>query len=368
MIKLAVFKPFNAKKGNAFFAGQHSVFKYLQSHFGYQVTYFAEQAEAGSFDGVTVKPLRKNAFITFMLWLLRRVFLPIKYYWKIPYYGAVDFSGYDVVVTEGIHYLLLEYLKFSAKKTILNDSISSSVAMPPAKMRFLKKYFDGAKVVTVNGKIPGIYQTYGLHLQTEVIGHAVDVENIPFAVRKQSAGKLVSVGRLTEEKGFEYIIKALVEVKKSYPQISLDIYGSGPLEQNLLKLIHSLHLDGVVQLKGSLDHTALINALQNYDLFVSHPLEISYIAEAFSMANMEAMASGLPVISTVCGGIPYVVADKAVLVEQKNVGRMAKAITEFLQSPALVEQYSIEGRQYIEQQYAVPVIAAKWHALISKSL
>ncbi|MSU54406.1 MAG: glycosyltransferase, partial [Candidatus Staskawiczbacteria bacterium] len=249
MTRIAVFKPFNIRKDSAFFSGQHGVFRYLQEKLGYQVTYFIE-GETAEFSPVGMRFLHRNKLITLMMRILRKLFSWQKYYWKIPYYSNLDFSGYDIIITEGMHYLLLDYVKHVAKKVILNDSISSQVHLPAAKIRFLKTYFTHAVVVTVNEKIPGIYKAYGLDFKATAIGHAVSVEQIPFLARTASKGKLVSVGRLAPEKGFAYIIEAVSQLQKKYPAITLDIYGEGPLHKNLVELIHALKLENTVFLRG----------------------------------------------------------------------------------------------------------------------
>jgi len=205
-----------------------------------------------------------------------------------------------------------------------------------------------------------------LNINTAVIGHAIDIKLIPFLKRTQCKGKLISIGRLVFEKGFKYIIKAIAILRNIYPDIKIDIYGNGPLKENLQNLIISLGLENIVSLKGFLPYKQLILKLEKYDLFLSHPLETSYIAEAFLMANMETMTNGLPVITSDCGGVPYVIRDKAIVVEQKNVNQIVRAVQDFIENPKKVEKFSVEGRKYTEENYSVEVIAKKWDKVIKK--
>lgn len=363
--RIALFKPLNAQQGNAFYGGQHSVFLRLKEKYGYQITYFLDSKTG--FPGVDVVALHPNRSVTFLLKVLRRIFSWI-HYWKVPYYGTIDFSAYDVVVTEGLHYAIIAYCKHVAQKTILNDSISSNAASFSHKIRYVNRYFAKSLAMVVNEKIPLLYQQNGVLLQTEVIGHAVDIEKIPFLQRTHCSGKLVAVGRLSSEKGFPEIIQAVSLLTKRYPGITLDIYGDGPLRQQLERRIAQNGLQNSIFIKGSLDRDALLRQLAQYDVFVSHPLAVGFIAEAFSMANMEAMASGLPVITANCGGVPYVVNNKAVVVEQKDISGLAQAIATFMDSPDMVARYSLDGRRYVEEHFSLDTITDRWHAAITRLL
>lgn len=362
-MKIAFFKPFNIKRTNAFYSSEYLVFRYLQENYNYEMTYFIDDKSV-KFDRVNMKYIEKNAMKELIFRGLKRVFDRYKYYWKIPCYKDLDFSEYDIIVTEGIHYLLLDYFKNIGDKVILNDSIFLDYVLSNNQIRYLNKYFDKSLAVVINDKIPNLYK--GLKLNILTIGHAVDTNSIPFAERKECKGKLISAGRLVPEKGFEYIIRAIAGLKNKYPDIKLDIYGTGPLEGSLKNLIKSLDLENVVCLKGFLAHEKLMLNLKNYDLFVSHPLETSYIAEAFLMANIEAMANGLPVITSNCGGVPYVIRDRAIIVEQQKIGQIVRAIENFINNPKKVKDYSIRGRKYIEENYSVEIIARKWHRAIKE--
>jgi glycosyltransferase involved in cell wall biosynthesis len=366
-IKIALFKPHNARAKNAFYTGQHPVFKYLQENLGYKIAYFIEGDDV-NFDGVNVKKIKRNNFVTFVFKCLKFIFLRLKFYWKIPYYGSLDFSGYDIVITEGIHYSFLDYFKNISQKVILNDSKSQNFTTLESQKRYLNYYFKRSLAVVVNEKIPFLYEKSGLKIKTETIGHSVDARNISFVKRSSCEGKLVSVGRLSEEKGFEYIIEAVALIKSKYPKIKLDIYGEGPLKNKLLGLIKSFDLEDNVFLKGFLSYKDLTEIFKQYDIFVSHPLETSYIAEAFSMANMEAMASGLPVITTDCGGVPYIVKDKALILPQKDVKGIAEKIDFFIKNPSEVQSYSANGRKYVEENFSIEVIAKKWDKVIKEQI
>jgi glycosyltransferase involved in cell wall biosynthesis len=219
-------------------------------------------------------------------------------------------------------------------------------------------------VIAVNKKIPQLYKKNALNIKASVIGHSLNLDKINFAERKECNGKLVSIGRLVPEKGFKYIIEAINILKNKYPTLKLDIYGEGLLKSELLYYIRKKNLANHVFLKGHIAYENLINKLCEYDLFISHPLETPWIAEAFLIANMEAMAAGLPVITSDCGGVPYIVRDKAIVIKQKDVDGIAITIEEFMRDPQKVKRYSVEGRKYIEDNFRIEFIAKRWDKAI----
>lgn len=359
-IKLALFKPNNARRNNAFYSGEHFFLKYLQQELNYNVTYFLDDIDI-NFDGVLIKYIKRKKLTTLVLKALKKMGI---YYVKLPYYGKIDFSKYDVIVTEGIHYRFIDYFKHIPYKTILNDTISRDYNLSYKQISYLNKYFSNSLAIVVNKKIPQLYKKNGLNIKTSVIGHSLNSGRINFSERRECNGKLVSIGRLVPEKGFKYIIDAINVLKDKYPTLKLDIYGEGLLENDLSYYIKKKNLENYVFLKGHIAYEGLMNKLREYDLFISHPLETTWIAEAFLMANMEAMAAGLPVITSDCGGVPYIVRDKAVVVKQKDVEGIAITIEEFMRDPQKVKRYSAEGRKYIEGNFRIEFIAKRWDKAI----
>lgn len=364
-MKIAVFKPTNIRNNNAFATGQHIIFEALNKLDDYEFTYFIDD-EYTNFNGINTKYLKIDSIKYFLLRIIRKVFK--LFYMKIPSYKNLDFSQFDVVITEGIHYPLISYLENFQGKIILNDSITTNYSLDKKRVDYVNKYFKDSIVVVVNDKIPTIYKNNNLKLNTYTIGHAIDTKKIKFKQRTDFNGKLISVGRLVEEKGYQYIIEAVKNLHIKYPSLSLDIYGTGPLEHQLSAHIKSLGLSSSVRLCGFIDNNLLLEKLHEYDAFISHPLEMDYIAEAFHMGNMEAMANGLPVITTDCGGVPYVVKDFALINEQKNTKSIERSISNLIENNELYTNLSTNGRTYIENEFSLNVIVEKWKIILKEGL
>jgi glycosyltransferase involved in cell wall biosynthesis len=368
-LKIFVFKPYNIRVNNAFFTGQHTVFSYLSEKYDYRFTYLVDLT-GQEFEGVDIKYLRKNQILSAVTGARRLVGrkLGINFYCRYPFYESVSFGECDLIVTEGVHYSLLKYVEDHPTKTILNDSITLERPLPTSCVEYLNSTFSSSMAIVVNEKIRQIYRNNGLRLQTCVIGHAVETKKLQFKPRDKIAGRFVSVGRLVPEKGYEYIIEAFSHIVKKYPRAKLDVYGEGPTRDRLTTMIVDKGLSHCIFLKGFIPHERMLTELQHYDVLVTHPVTTSYIAEAFLMSNLEAMALGLPVVTSDCGGVPFVVGQSAVVVPEKSVSALVEAVEKLLEDPQTTKYYSHEGRKLVEREYDLPIIAHKWNRAIQEFL
>lgn len=363
MKKIAVFKPYNAQLTNAFGTGQYPVFKEINKYKGYDVTFFLSDTDI-YFDGVTNRYIKENKFITSVLRIYRKVFGV--FYVKIPFYNSIKFDDYDVIITEGLHYCLLKYFENYAGKLIINDSITAVKKLEELDSRLINKLFIKSICVVVNEKIPVLYRKNGIFLSTRVIGHTIQLNKIEFTERFSAKPKLLSVGRLVEEKGYIYIFDAIKQLAPLYPDLVIDIYGDGPLLEMLENYIKENNLSEHVFMKGFVPYEHITQLFSNYSIFISHPIEMDHVAEAFHMGNMEAMASGVPVITTDCGGIPFTVQDKAIVCRQRNITDIVQSIEDLLNNKKFVNRMSLDGRANIEKKYDIDTIVQKWINVIDE--
>ena len=355
--KIAIFKPFNARHNNAFKTGQYELFKSINELPEYDITFFIDD-ESVKFKGVRNIYIKKRKIATFYVRLLRKFFG--LHYAKIPYYGNLNFNDFDIVITEGIHYVFLKYFFDYRGKLILNDSITSKKMIKNLNSKLVNKIFKNSTSVIVNEKIKKLYLLNSIFLNTKTIGHYVQTDKIEFVKRYNHNFKILSVGRLVEEKGFIFIFSAIKKLVEKYPKIQLDIYGDGPLEIFLEKFIKVNKLNENIFLRGEISYEDLLRRLKNYDLFVSHSIELENVAEAFHMGNMEAMSSGMPVITTNCGGIPFVVGDSALICDQRSISQIVQYIDKVFSDSELFNILSVNGRKFVEKNFSKHVIIKKW--------
>lgn len=142
-------------------------------------------------------------------------------------------------------------------------------------------------------------------------------------------GEIVTCGRLTEQKNHRLLIDAFAEVQKIYSFATLKIYGEGTLREKLQNQIDSLNLNEKVFLMGATNDVA--KALKTADLFV-----LSSDYEGMPNALMEAMAAGVPCISTdcPCGGPRELFGEDASgkLVPCNDSAQLAEAICKVLET------------------------------------
>jgi colanic acid/amylovoran biosynthesis glycosyltransferase len=170
----------------------------------------------------------------------------------------------------------------------------------------------------------------------------------------QEPVRFVTVARLVEKKGIEYAIDAFYIVSKQYPHIQYTIIGSGPRKKLLCDRIKRYGLENIVHLVGNLHHHAVIDILAFSDIMVLPCVTArDGNAEGIPNALKEAMALGLPVISTLQSGIQELVEQdvSGILVPERNSDALAKAMIQLLETPACWESMGAAGRAKIEADF-----------------
>lgn len=164
-----------------------------------------------------------------------------------------------------------------------------------------------------------------LQRKSKIIYNSVK-EDFYHVQRKPHKREIVTCGRLEKQKNHALLIQAFANVVKKYPDATLKIYGEGSLKEGLQNQINELHLQGKAFLMGATNHVEKI--LESADLFV-----LSSEFEGMPNALMEAMAAGVPCISTdcPCGGPRELFGDEMAvyLTSINNSSELAKRLNAF---------------------------------------
>lgn len=171
--------------------------------------------------------------------------------------------------------------------------------------------------------------------------------------------KIINVGRLEYVKGQDNLIKAFTKLHKKYPDWSLIIVGEGGERENLQNIINKYEVSQSVQLVGRLDNIYSI-------LSESSILAQTSRFEGFPNALCEAMACGLPVISTNCNFGPNEIIKDNVngkLVPVDDVDALTLALDELIQNPRLCLQLGNNARNIVNK-YSISKIMDKWESVI----
>jgi glycosyltransferase involved in cell wall biosynthesis len=200
----------------------------------------------------------------------------------------------------------------------------------------------------------------------EVIHHGVDLDRFSPSTRTDSGvPTLVSVGRLVEKKAFDDLLRALARIDQPF---SCHIYGDGPLLDELVSLRDELGLDDRVDFMGARDSNEIVKALGDADAFVLTPTNMEDgDRDGIPNVLVEAMACGLPVVTTTAGGITELVADEVngLLCDPDDVTSIAQAVGRIVADPELRARLGAAGRTTVEADYDVNTAAARLEALYS---
>lgn len=139
-----------------------------------------------------------------------------------------------------------------------------------------------------------------------IIPNGVDLSKISVhhEATRQIPYRIICVGRLSWEKGHEFLIRAMPKIRKEFPSAHLVLVGDGPLRNDLRGLVFTLSLQNFVEFKGLLSHKQTIEEIKKSTVFVCPSL-----AEGLGIVFIEAQACGVPVIGANVGGIPDVIQD-----------------------------------------------------------
>ena len=172
--------------------------------------------------------------------------------------------------------------------------------------------------------------------------------------------RVVSCGRLSKQKRFDLLIDAFDKVSDDFPEYTLEIYGVGELQEQLQAQIEKLHRTDRIRLMGRCED--IPNAIKDASLFV-----LSSDFEGLPNALMEAMALGLPVISTDCGGggARALIEDgvDGAIVPCDDAEALACAIKTFLSAPEEMARRGENAKQK-GQSFAAENIVAEWESYI----
>jgi glycosyltransferase involved in cell wall biosynthesis len=171
-----------------------------------------------------------------------------------------------------------------------------------------------------------------------------------------------------EKKGFQDLLQALLIVKKRGEDFQCAIYGDGPLCQQLTRWIEEHGMAGEVTLHGDCTQQELISIYQNATLFVLTPVQTEDgDRDGIPNVLLEAMAVGLPVITTAVAGIPELVDhnENGLLYQPHDVEGVSSGIIELLRYPNKRRRLGSAGSKKVMEQFDIYQAAKRLKALFS---
>jgi glycosyltransferase involved in cell wall biosynthesis len=195
------------------------------------------------------------------------------------------------------------------------------------------------------------------HRPILAIYHGVDLREFGGGARKETTGRplILSAGRKVEKKGFPDLLEACRILKDRGEDFEMQVIGGGgPLKERIEALVNRLNLRSTVQLRDAVTQEELRKIYSAGTFFVL-PCRIGVNGDRDGIPNVlvEAMAMGLPVISTDISGIPELIdhGKDGLLVPEKNPAALADAMNLLLKDAALRERLSLAGREKIRTRF-----------------
>ena len=191
-----------------------------------------------------------------------------------------------------------------------------------------------------------------------VIRCGIQVERFPFYPPASTDGRplrILSVARLVRKKGLQYLIDACRVLEASGTAFECKIVGEGPEKAKLVRAAERAGLKEQVQFVGAMTQEELDDVWQWADVFAL-PCVVSDDGnrDGIPVALMEAMASGLPVVSTRVSGIPELIRHRrsGLLVEPGGSVALAQAIQEIGDDLRLAQRLANQARRTVEAEYS----------------
>jgi colanic acid/amylovoran biosynthesis glycosyltransferase len=197
----------------------------------------------------------------------------------------------------------------------------------------------------------------------------IDCSKFEYRQRQRVPGesiKVLTIARLVEKKGVVFAIDAVSRLLSKGEKVEYTVVGDGMLRQSLQQLIDAMGIERHVRLVGSKNHEQVKIFLEQSHVLIAPSLTAaSGDQEGIPNVLKEAMASGLPVISTFHSGIPELVDDgvSGLLVPERDAASLADALASLIHHPEICKEMGQAGRRKVEQKFDTNVLSKKLEEL-----
>ena len=326
----------------------------------YRFQYFPAKFQKVAYDGGILPNLKKSFLAKIQVpFFLLSEFFSIKKIIKKEKIGAIHAHW---IIPQGF---LSIFFKKKCKIPLIVSAHGSDVF--PLRnwfFRFIQgMVLKNCDVCTVNsnatknelvGRFPGFKN------KIKIIPMGVDVnffrqKNIKNKFKKYKNVKtILFVGRLSEQKGIQYLIKSIPSINKKIKNIKLLIVGEGTYKRELMKIIKKLNLGNRVEFKGALPKNELVDHYNLADVVVMPSLAGKAGTEGQGLVLLEAMACGKAVVGADIGGIKDIITDgeNGLLVKQKDSKELANKIVNLIKDSKLRKRIEKNGKKLAVKNYS----------------
>lgn len=267
----------------------------------------------------------------------------------------IDLIHVNWVFPNGIAvYYLTRLIQIPYIVTEHQGSIADLLAIKYYNRLIRKAYNNSNRLIIVSESLLKPLQMITDHLpQPIVITNGVDIQRFGLVTKSSKLSKLVFIGNLIPGKGVDNLLYAFEKLKNSGKEFHLDIIGKGDQATYLANLVKKLQLTELVSFKGVIHPDEIPLLLINYDLLI-----LPTLVESFGIVLIEAMASGIPVLSTLSGGPEYIVTNVVgYLVKPGSVDALVEGIEDI---DKRWESFRPEAiREYCRKRYDLTELCVK---------
>lgn len=200
-----------------------------------------------------------------------------------------------------------------------------------------------------------------------VVRCGIDLKAFPFRGKRPArpVPRIVTVGRLSPEKGHLVLLQAVGALKDEGIDVEVQIVGAGPFEAAIRAEQARLGLGERVVFEGEQPPATVSKLLADADIFC-----LPSFSEGLPVSIMEAMAIGVPVVTTWISGIPELAVNEvtALTTPASNVEALAAALKRMAQDPALRDQIVVAARAEVERMHSAERQGAQMAALFEPFL
>ena len=193
----------------------------------------------------------------------------------------------------------------------------------------------------------------------EVILNGIDINSFTTSsFDKREENKIITTASADIPlKGLKYLIKSLPKILDSFPKTTLTVIGKSPNNSEVGKLIEDLNLSDVITFRSGISEKEIVDLYHSSELAV-----IPSLYEGFGFGAGEAMACGVPLISTHSGGLKEVVGDAAIKILPSSAGEIEKAVINLFNNPDEMQKLSLRGRQRMEEIFDWKIAASSYES------
>lgn len=253
------------------------------------------------------------------------------------------------------------------KPVIINYRGGEAATFFDRSLRWVKPSLKRVQAIVVpSGFLQRVFDRYGF--ETVIVPNIIDLSRFSVRVRekeeKTNRPHIIATRHLEPIYDIATAIRAFGFVRSAIPAARLTIAGSGPERASLENLVAELGLEEGVRFAGRMDNETIAALYQDADLMINPSL-----VDNMPISILEALASGVPVVSTDVGGIPFLVThgESALLVSPGKPEVMASAVLTVLEDQILAKRLAAEGLELV-QKYVWPNVRPRLLAIYRQVL